>query len=546
MARQTSDEIKFREISVLVSRSNWFLRWRKWAGVESILDMSRIKAYPFLSEECVAAERTLRQTSSNMNTILKQTLQFHPATDTSDRPDVIDWDDMQRIQHDKQSIYEPGLLIPAMKRVAEEARFVKVGTGYISVQGYDFVARNLIDADVRLLVGSEDRNGRMQIANYLEDFRKSIEGGPDGRWKIEAQKKLRSELLNRTTRIRCLKARHLPHHHAKVQIYDRSAVIMGSANISYNGLVKNIEGCAVLSEETEVRYWSDNWDNYFLEGIPIEDELLEILDKSWAINSDELVNPQDAYLRILLEMYGDSENEQSPEGISLSDYQEYSVNKSVRDLIENRGSLLVAPTGTGKTLMGTFVAFRLKQKSKIERVFLVKPNPQISDKWNDEFLKFGIQFQSIPLSTFRTQTNDWKERLDKLKKSINGKDLVIVDECHHVMNDGSGTNNLRDLLGKPDSRNPLRLFLTATPMSKGLKDLNNLLGCVSTHSEARRYSDVATLSSVTYLTHPLIARHFAKETETGDRFVDFSGKHMFFAKKNRTTHLRLNHIRQIN
>ena len=65
-------------------------------------------------------------------------------------------------------------------------------------------------------------------------------------------------------RVRCLKARHTPDFHAKVQIYDASAVISGSANLSYNGLVKNIETCNILVDESTVKYYVENFDNYFL------------------------------------------------------------------------------------------------------------------------------------------------------------------------------------------------------------------------------------------------------------------------------------------
>ena len=82
---------------------------------------------------------------------------------------------------------------------------------------------------------------------------------------------------------------------------------------------------------------------------------------------DELIDPRDAYLRILLEMYGDSRSDNMITDLSLADYQEFSVNKSVRDLIESKGSLLVAPTGTGKTIMGTVIARRMFQKNKISR-----------------------------------------------------------------------------------------------------------------------------------------------------------------------------------
>ena len=228
-----------------------------------------------------------------MNSILKQAIANHPSKDSLDRPDILPWNQLQRLEHYSEPIYEPEKLIPAMKRVSEDSSFVRQGTGYISLQGYDLLARNLSRADVRLLVGSNDVKGRMEVSNSLDGFRDSIQKGPMSSWKIDSAKRMRKEMINGTMRVRCLKARHLPDHHAKVQIYDGSAAILGSANLSWNGFVKNIEGSYVVVGESDVRYFVERFDEYFTEATPIEAELLEILDKSWPIRSEELVDPND-------------------------------------------------------------------------------------------------------------------------------------------------------------------------------------------------------------------------------------------------------------
>ncbi len=53
---------------------------------------------------------------------------------------------------------------------------------------------------------------------------------------------------------------------------------------------------------------------------------------------------------------------------TLDDYQRYTANKASRDIIDNGGSLLVAPTGTGKSVMGSYVALNLFTNRKINRV----------------------------------------------------------------------------------------------------------------------------------------------------------------------------------
>tara|TARA_B100001250_G_C19805460_1_gene793092 strand:- start:31 stop:3201 length:3171 start_codon:yes stop_codon:yes gene_type:complete len=528
---QSTPSMKMAELSVMVSRSEWLKNWMKWEGITSLMDMKNQKSSSFVNSVSYGAKSTITATASHMNSLVRQAIENHPSRNSELHPDALPWDQLRRVEHHSESIFEKEKIIPAIKRVARDARFVRLAQGYVSIMGYDLVARNLTQSEVRMIVGSNDTRGRMQIANAATSLRESLENGPLTKMKIESAKMMRNELMNGSLRVRCLKARHTPNFHAKVQIYDRSVVLSGSMNLSYNGLVKNIENCEVVVADERVRYYIENFDDIFREATEIEDELLEVLDESWALKSDDLVEPKDAFLRVLLEMYGDSDEETGLDGISLADYQEYSVNKSLRDLHEHRGSLLVAPTGTGKTIMGTLVARRMHQRNKIGRVFVVAPNPQILNIWEREFLKFRIPFSGIRLSNFREQTGNWEEKLRQLKQSINPADLIIVDECHHLRNDGNGRKNLLDLLGEPGSGTAYRLLLTATPMSKELNDLNNLLTFTHPSANARKPSEVGLLPSLTYLTHPLIARHFAKESPSGHRYVEFSGEERFFAEK---------------
>lgn len=525
--------IKKTELAMIVCRSEWMKEWIEWAGVNTVFDLRDYGAKKFLNEVSFGADNTLNLTSSKMNSWLRFVQEFHPSRDSSLSPDTKPWHELKRQEFATESIFEANKMIPAIQRVSKDAEFVRNGTGFLSIYGYDMVARNLSQAEMRLLVGSRDTRGRMEISDVVTDLRKSLETGAVSNYKNECAKKMRLEILGGGLRVRCLKARHTPDFHSKIQIYDRSAVLSGSMNLSYNGLVTNIENCEVVVDEGKIRYYIENFDNYFLEAVPIEDEILEMLDDTWALSSEELVNPRLVYLRILLEMYGDSSDQESSiGGISLDDYQEYSVNKSIRDLVDFGGSLLVSPTGTGKTLMGAIIARRMQQMKKISRVFVVAPNWQILDQWEDVFLKLRIPFTPIPLGEFREQTGDWKRKLESIRKSLSNDDLVIVDECHHIRNIGkNGSTNMMNTIGKPSKNSAHRLFLTATPISKELEELNNLLEFTHGYAKVRTPVDVSTAPTVTYLTHNLIAGKFAKISPTGHRFVEFSGEQRYFAIK---------------
>ena len=532
ISNQKNVNMKFKELSMIASRSEWVKEWKKWENISNISDMENISSKQFLQSVSYGREATISQRSSNMNSLMKQIIEYHPSKDSEQFPDAIPWDQLKRYEYDTESIFEPDKLISAIQRVSKNAEFVRVGTGYLSINGYDLVARNLHNSQVRLLVGSDDIRGRMAISNTVSDLRKSLEHGPASKNKYDYAQKMRLELMGGGLRVRSLKAKHTPDFHSKIQIYDRSAVISGSANLSYTGLIKNVENAEIIVDESKVRYYLENFDNYFREGISIEDELIEMLDDSWAICSDEQVSPKIAFLRILLEMYGDSDNVEKINDISLDDYQEYSVNKSIRDLQEFGGSLLVSPTGTGKTMMGSMIARRLTQMKKVKRVFFITPNKQILQQWRKECLKLQIPFDGMTFSHFKEGTKDWKDTLSSLKKSLSKEDLVVIDECHHIRNKRKGFTNMLETIGTPGPNTAYRLLLTATPMSRELDELNNLLEITHGYAKVRKPKDVAVAPSITYLTHSLIAEEFAKESSSGHRYVEFSGEARYFAIKN--------------
>ena len=532
IVNQNNMDIKLRELSMIASRAECFREWKKWEGISSIMDIRGLNSIDFLMDVTHGERATISQRSRNMNSLMEQILKYHPSKHSPQYPDIIPYNELKRQKFESESIFEPDKLIPSIKKVSKNAEFVRVGTGYLSIYGYDLVARNLNRSQIRLLVGSNDTRGRMAISNAVADLRNSLESGPSSKLKYDYAKKMRSELMGGGLRVRSLKARHTPDFHAKVQIYDRSAVVAGSANISYNGLIRNIENAEIIVDDEKVKYYLENFDNYFLDADSIEDEMLEMLDETWAISSDELVDPHIVYLRILLEMYGDSADEEVLKGVSLADYQEYSVNKSLRDLNQYGGSLLVSPTGTGKTIMGSMISRRMQQMKKISRVFVVAPNEQILDKWEDEFLKLQIPFQGIPLSEFREQTGGWEKKLQKIERSLCNEDLIIVDECHHIRNIGrKGNENMINTIKKPSNNSAFRLFLTATPISKSLDELNNLLEFTHGNIVIKKPIEVSTAPTITYLTHKLIVERFAKKDDKGYKYVDFSGENRFFAKK---------------
>ena len=517
-------------ISLGVEKSKAVQQWMKWCNVDSIFGINQKSAKSFISAmDKTITKNTVSGRSSSLKSLLKQAIEHHPSV-SRDKGAIL-WP-LSYLKRDdslqSQNIFEDGKAEMVIENLASNAEFIRVATGFFSIGGYESIAKSVKGAHIRIIVGDRDERGRNILHDPATKFRESVESGPNNLQKRNSLKNLYKEMLFGTTRVSSAYARQHSGFHAKVYIFDRSAVLQGSMNTSITGFRHNIENGDVKTSEEDVEFYIKKYDLYYNEAKPIEASLIEIIQDSWALDDVSEISPYLAYLRILIELYGQKENFEDNLPYTLDDYQRYTANKASRDIIENGGSLLVAPTGTGKSVMGSYVALNLFTNRKINRVVIVCPG-HLREAWERYMLQFGMSATIRNLSFFRNQKGTDEER-NFFANHLTENDLVIVDECHGIKNEISqGAINLLNAIGQPGKGNPKRLLMTATPYSKGIEDLNTLLGFVHPTSVARKAIDVASLPGVAYLTHPLIAKEFAKLVDD-HRAVRFD-KYMYFPTK---------------
>ena len=183
------------ELTMIIVRSNWMKSWIQWSGSLSIFDLPEKSARSFLESVSHGSVNTFKLISSKMNSLHRYCIRYHPSKDSSDSPDIKPWNQLKRQIFTPGSIFEPNKILTAMEEVSKDAEFVRNGTGFLSIFGYGAVAGNLNNADMRLLVGSSDTRGRMQIATVVSDLEKSIESGPASLEKDRFVKSMRSSIL---------------------------------------------------------------------------------------------------------------------------------------------------------------------------------------------------------------------------------------------------------------------------------------------------------------------------------------------------------------
>ncbi|MGI8476369.1 MAG: helicase-related protein, partial [Thermomicrobiales bacterium] len=146
----------------------------------------------------------------------------------------------------------------------------------------------------------------------------------------------------------------------------------------------------------------------------------------------------------------------------------------------------------GKTIAAAIISLALKTRLEISRVLIVCPS-RLTGKWQDELQnRFDERFTIHDAQGMRQLFDDYRrtgpglqmraivsfellrrrEFIDSFSESALPVDLLIVDEAHYLRNEESRTHHLGEtLVNLADAV----LFLTATPLHLGNKDLFNLL-----------------------------------------------------------------------
>lgn len=149
--------------------------------------------------------------------------------------------------------------------------------------------------------------------------------------------------------------------------------------------------------------------------------------------------------------------------------QPYCVQSVVENLEQKYATLLTAPTGSGKTVMGLAIAARLST-----RTLIVVHKTELMKQWKEEIMQ-KLQLREDQIGTIQGDVCDTDKPIvlgmlqtlckKKYKQKIkNAFGLVICDEVHRM-----GADKFSQMLGQVNAR--YWLGMTATPLRKDGKDL---------------------------------------------------------------------------
>lgn len=375
--------------------------------------------------------------------------------------------------------FERGTALNVIRHCFSNGReIIRIGSGFFTIKGWNLIRKYTREKRVHILVGldepGDERARKALIAEIMKDLRTGLDR--DRRQAVE-------ELVLKieAEEFRLVDARAIDHH-AKIYFVDSQVAIVGSSNTTGKGLVEQIESGGLITDSEEVNSLVAKFDDYFARAKDLTLELLAAL-KRWL----ELATPWDVYLKTMLALEDLPDVRSNYPKLPVS-YQVDMIAKTLRQIDEHRGSMLVASTGLGKTIVAVHVALRLYEAGEINNIIVVGPKA-VRSNWKREMRAAGLPCEYFVRQALDKKTAKQDRSLVDFEDIISGiqqqqqRWLLIIDECHEFRNRyKSGVGNRRKerqafkWLKQLNREGSLRaLLLTGSPYAKNVENLNNQL-----------------------------------------------------------------------
>ena len=463
--------------------------WLRFEGCSRLEDLNPGSAGPFVLhyQETVGRSRKENETTKRRVRTLRNWLgKFKTARQQLPIPGV-ERRPVLSPPVGPTSVFDTKTSGEVIERIAQGSRLVQIATAYFSLDGYVRVAERLDEADLYLLIGSDERSGD-DVKFLLRQFAASLrqrydDGGVDLPFRRKIIRELHDQLVHGRVRVRRFDPRERSGLHAKVYLFDRERGYVTSANLTRRGLHGNVECGRVIRDQDEIGYLAARFSSYFEAARPFTEPVLVEIERSWALWEPQ--DPELVLLKILDAIFGRLEPVDSRR-YQLANYQQAIVATLLRRFESQDRVLLLAPTGSGKTVMGAYVAAALKARGAIDRVIVVCKNRSMREAWKEALGSFRIYNDVVRTYDLERAAEGVanEPRIAKIFADVGPDDLLIVDECHHYRRDRARRqSSLVELLDGPRGTGapaPAKaLLMTATPISTGIEDVQSLLKLVA-------------------------------------------------------------------
>ncbi|MCP2729613.1 helicase-related protein [Limnofasciculus baicalensis] len=306
-------------------------------------------------------------------------------------------------------------------------REIRIASGFFTIKGWGLIRTYTTGKNIYLLVGLDDPGKDNARKALIQEIMRDLRTGLD-----RDRRKAVFDLVEKMAsgQFHIVDARAMSHH-AKLYLVDSKIAIMASSNLTGRGLREQIESGNIVTKTSEVIALVNEFDDYFAQAIDMTEELLEIL-RRWL----DFVRPWDIYLKTMLALEDIQPIKAKYKKCPVS-YQKDMIAQTLRQIREFGGSMLVASTGLGKTVVAVHVALHLHEEDEIDNVIVIGPKP-VKKTWESELRQASLHCDYFIRQALDKKTTKQDRSLEDLEDIIKNNQeqrwLIIIDESHEFRN----------------------------------------------------------------------------------------------------------------
>jgi len=337
--------------------------------------------------------------------------------------------------------------------------------GYIRLSGLKNIIDNIQNFQTRILVGLKS-DKEIYMASTTEYFSKEqIEDLNDEYIFVD---KIQQLIKKKKLEIKITKEKNV---HAKLYIfrddgqkdingefYYDGKIIIGSSNLTYNGLEKSYEINTEITDTTHITDGVILFEELYKDAVELTEDDVEKYIKQFIKKPKVISTCKDIFHKSLIEYFGNivDNRVEINSDTKLFTYQKDAVLSAIFRINKYNGVILGDVVGLGKTVIAVGILQILK-----ERVLIIAP-PAIHKQWRDTLKDFHITDYTI------------KSFEDKYlnENTKNDYKIVLIDESHKLKNEKSARYTKIEKICKEPFRKKV-ILLSATLQNNSPLDIAN-------------------------------------------------------------------------
>jgi hypothetical protein len=391
------------------------------------------------------------------------------------------------------------LLSELLKTYIPNSKELDFLTGYFYFSGYYSIYKEIAGRKLRILVGME---ADVTVSYAIREYADMVQDG-----KIPSNLKIRQNYYETVKKITnqadaidtkegeaafrffvekldkgTLEVRKTKEPvHAKLYVFTNNEehnegghypgkVIIGSSNLSFQGLRGRTEVNATLRDSSDYTEAEKIFNKLWNEAVPLvdqttKDDFLETVVKhTWV---DTYPAPYLMYARVLHEYFQDNhETIKTPAALTHTNdvqymdlaYQTDAIGEGLEKIRRHSGCIVADVVGLGKSIIGVTIA------ANLNLVTIIICPPHLKSQWEDFAFDFGLQRYKI------VSSGKIEDALAEASTG-SGEKLIIIDEAHRYRNENTLDYGLlhRICVGNKV------LLLSATPFNNRPEDIFSLI-----------------------------------------------------------------------